>query len=255
MAAAGSPAWVARTNGSLSVREQLRFALAAAAREAAALPAAMRRRRSVGRVLDADQAPPDTRLARAIEEVAGAALPAPLLGHSLRTWIWGSMLAELDGIAYDDEALYVAALLHDLGLAPGHRPGPGAGCFAVHGAAEARALALEAAADSECARLIADAIAAHFNVSVPLSWGAEAHLLHGGAHVDVVGRRLPEIARETVVRVLDRAPRAGFTACFTEAMRAEAELRPSSRAGLLWRLGMEGAIRRTRFPAGVEATA
>jgi len=255
MTAVGSPAWVARTNGSLSVREQLRFALAAAAREAAGLPAAMRSRRSIGRVLDAARTPPDTRLARAMEEVAGAALPAPLLGHSLRTWIWGSMLAEIDGIAYDDEALYVAALLHDLGLAPGHRPGPEAGCFAVHGAAESRALVLDAGADADRARLIADAIAAHFNVSVPLAWGAEAHLLHGGAHVDVVGRRLGEIAPETVAQVLDRAPRTGFTTCFTEAMRAEAELRPSSRAGLLWRLGMERAIRRTRFPAGVEASA
>jgi len=253
MTAVGSPAWVARTHGSLSVREQVGFARAAAAREAAGLVTSVRGRRAVGRVLDADRTPPDTRLARATEEVAGAALPAPLLGHSLRTWIWGSMLAEIDAIAYDDEALYVAALLHDLGLAPGHRPGPEAGCFAVHGAAEARAIALDAGANAERARLIADAVAAHFNVSVPLSWGAEAHLLHAGAHLDVVGRRLGEIAPETVVSVLDRAPRTGFADCFVEAMRAEAELRPSSRAGLLWRLGMERAIRGARFPAGAEA--
>jgi hypothetical protein len=123
----------------------------------------------------------------------------------------------------------------------------------VHGAVEARAFVLDAGAGAEFADRIADAIAAHLNVSVPLSWGAEAHLLHGGAHVDVVGRRLAEIAPKTVVRVLHRAPRTGFRDCFTEAMRAEAEQRPSSRAGLLWRLGMERAIRRTRFPAGVEA--
>jgi hypothetical protein len=255
MKAVGSPAWIARTNGTLSMREQLRFALAAVAREAAALPAAVRSRRGLGRVLDADRTPPDTRLARAMEQVAGSALPAPLFGHSLRTWIWGSMLAELDGVEYDDELLYVAALLHDLGLASDHRPGPEAGCFAVHGAAEARVLLSDAGADPAYAGRVADAIAAHFNVSVPLSWGAEAHLLHGGAHVDVVGRRLAEIAPQTVARVLDRAPRAGFADCFIDAMRTEALLRPRSRSGLLWRLGMEGAIRRTRFPADVEASA
>lgn len=252
MTAVGSPSWVARTRGSLNVRDQLRFALAAVAREATALPAAVRSRWSTGRVLDAHRTPPDTRLARAMEEVAEAALPAPLLAHSIRTWIWGGMLAEIDGIAYDQELLYVAALLHDLGLAPDHRPGSEIGCFAVHGAAKARALVLGAGAGADFGARVAEAIAAHFNVSVPRAWGAEAHLLHGGAHVDVVGRRLAEIAPDTVVRVLDRAPRTGFADCFTKAMRAEAELRPSSRAGLLWRLGMERKVRRTRFPAGVE---
>jgi len=254
MTAVGSPAWVVRTNGSLTLREQLRFAFAAAAREAAALPVAMRDRKRIGRVLKADRPPPDTRLARAMEEVVSTALPAPLLRHSIRTWIWGSMLAEIDGIGYDDEVLYVAALLHDLGLAPGHRPGPESGCFAVHGAIEAKALVRDAGGDVGLAGQVGDAIAAHFNVSVPPSWGAEAHLLHGGAHVDVVGRRLGEIAPETVVRVLEREPRTGFVDCFTDAMRVEAQLRPSSRAGLLWRLGMARAIRRTRFPAGIGAS-
>ncbi|MFC5728101.1 MULTISPECIES: HD domain-containing protein [Nocardioides] len=248
MAAVGSPTWIVRTNGSLSLRDQLRFARAAVAREVVALPAAIRRRPEPRRVLDADRSPPDTRLARAMQQVSASALPAPLLGHSIRTWLWGSMLAEIDGIAYDDELLYVAALLHDLGLAPGHRPSPEAGCFAVHGAVEARDLLLDAGADAEYARRVCDAIAAHFNVNVPLDWGAEAHLLHGGAHVDVVGRRLGEIAASTVTQVLEREPRIGFADCFTQAMRTEAELRPGSRAGLLWRLGMERAIRRARFP-------
>lgn len=248
MAAVGSPAWTARTKGSLSLRDQLRFARAAVAREAAALPEVMRRRPKHHQLLDADRTPPDTRLARAMEQVSTSVLPAPLLGHSIRTWLWGGMLAEIDGIAYDDELLYVAALLHDIGLAPQHRPGPEARCFAVHGAAEARGLLLDAGADADYARRVSDAIAAHFNVNVPLDWGAEAHLLHGGAHVDVVGRRLGEITPSTVIQVLEREPRTGFADCFTRAMRTEAELRPSSRAGLLWRLGMERAIRRTRFP-------
>ena len=231
MTAVGSPLWAARTNGSLRVRAQMRFALAAVARELAALSAATRHRRRVGSVLDADRIPPDTHLARAIQDVAASELPAPLFGHSLRTWIWGGMLAELDGVAYDDEALYVAALLHDLGLAPGHRPSPESSCFAVHGATQARTLLRDAGAGLELAEQVADAIVAHFNVSVPLSWGAEAHLLHGGAHLDVVGRRLGEIAPETVAGVLEWAPRTGFAGCFTAAMRLEAALRPSLASG------------------------
>lgn len=246
MAAVGSPAWAARTNGALSTRDQVRFAAAAAAREVRTAMARLRTR--PGRVLDADRPPPDSRLSLGIAELATAALPGPLLQHSIRTWLWGSMLAEVDGLAYDDELLYVAALLHDLALAEGHRPGPDAACFTVHGAAAARSVLLDAGASADFSEVVADAIAAHFNVAVPVSWGAEAHLLHAGAHLDVVGHRIREVAEPTVVDVLRRAPRTGFADCFVTAMREERRSRPRSRAALLQRLGMERSVRRTTFP-------
>jgi hypothetical protein len=154
------------------------------------------------------------------------------------------MLADLDRIPYDDERLYVAALLHDVALVDPHRPGPDAACFAVHGAQVARGVVIDAGAGGAFADDVADAIAAHFNVAVPLSWGAEAHLLHAGTHADVVGRRLLEMPPSTVADVVAQAPRAGFADHFCASMREEADLRRSSRAGLLWRLGMERAIRR-----------
>ncbi|HSV40602.1 MAG TPA: HD domain-containing protein [Nocardioidaceae bacterium] len=247
MAAVGSPAWVSRTRGAMSVRDQVGFALTAAAREVGGVAASLRK--GSGRVVDSDRTPPDTRLAIGMAELSAAALPAPILRHSLRTWLWGSMLAEIDGIAYDEELLYVAAMLHDLGLAEAHRPPEDAACFAVHGAAEARSLTLGAGADDDFADGVAAAIAAHFNVSVPLAWGAEAHLLHAGAHFDVVGRRLGEVAVSTVAEVLQKTPRTGFADCFVTAMREEARLRPRSRAALLQQLGMERSVRRAKFPA------
>lgn len=251
MAAVGSPAWVARTGGALSARDQLRFALAAVRREVGALSLRSR----PGRVLDPERIPPDTRLATEIADLATAALPTPLLRHSLRTWVWGSLFAEIDGVRYDDERLYVAALLHDLALAEAHRPPAASACFAVHGGEVARSVMIEAGAENDFADEVADAIAAHFNVAVPLSWGAEVHLLHAGAHVDVVGLRLGELAPSTVSEVLRRSPRTGFEDCFLGAMREEARLRPRSRAALLWRLGMARSVRRTRFPAAVEVIA
>ncbi|GAA1674190.1 phosphohydrolase [Kribbella yunnanensis] len=243
MDAVGSPAWVARTDGALSAVDSVRFAVTAAAREIAVLVA--RLRAPSARSLDAGRTPPDTLLATRMTSLA-AELPGPLLQHSIRTWLWGSMLAELDGIQYDDELLYVAALLHDLGLGEAHRSGV---CFAVHGAGQARTAVLEAGADDAFARKVFEAIAAHFNTSVPLSWGAEAHLLNGGAYLDVVGRRLGEIAPATVADVLRRAPRTGFDDCIVGAMREERRLHPRSRAALLHRLGMERSIRRAGFPS------
>lgn len=251
MPAVGSPAWVSQTRGALSAGDQVRFAVAAAAREVGSVAARLRRKS--GRMLDAERTPPDTPLSMGVAELASGALPAPLLQHNIRTWLWGSMLAQIDGLSYDDELLYVAAMLHDLSLGEAHRPPVDAVCFAVHGAAQARSLVLGAGADGDFADAVADAIAAHFNVSVPVSWGVESHLLHAGAHFDVVGRRLDEVAAKTVTDVLRRAPRTGFADCFVAAMREERRLRPRSRAALLHRLGMERATRRTTFPAVAEA--
>ena len=166
--------------------------------------------------------------------------------------MWGELLGRLETITYDSELLHVAALLHDIGLSEDHRPPSVAGCFAVHGGEEARRILHARGADRAFADDAASAIAAHFNVRVPLAWGAEAHLLHAGAHLDVVGRRLTHLPADAVTEVLARHPRDGFADYFVDAMQREARDRPRSRAGLLWRLGMRGAIRRSRFPEATE---
>ncbi|NUR98392.1 MAG: HD domain-containing protein, partial [Kribbellaceae bacterium] len=207
----GSPEWVARTGGALSAWDQVRFAAQAVGREVRSGP------RGAGAVLDADRVPPSSTVAQRIDEYARKILPDPLLQHSIRSWLWGCMLAEVDRVEYDEERLYVAALLHDIGLAD--RPGPEAACFAVHGSRVARGVVVDAGATDGFADDVADAIAAHFNVEVPLSWGPEAHLLHAGTHLDVVGLRISELARSTVADVHVRAPRDGFADHFIAAMR------------------------------------
>jgi HD superfamily phosphodiesterase len=63
-----------------------------------------------------------------------------LLQHTLRTWSWAVLFAQLDGWRPDPEVLAVACLLHDLellpttGLAPAHR----CACFAVASGQAAR---------------------------------------------------------------------------------------------------------------------
>ncbi|HWD82064.1 MAG TPA: HD domain-containing protein [Kribbella sp.] len=232
----GSPEWVARTGGALSAWDQVRFAAQAMRRELRRGP------RGHGAVFVADRVPPSSMVAQRIDQHVRNRLPDPLLQHSIRSWLWGCMLAELDRIEYDEERLYVAALLHDVGLVD--RPGPEAACFAVHGSRVAREVVVDAGGSDVFAGEVADAIAAHFNVEVPLSWGPEAHLLHAGTHLDVVGLRISEIARSTIAEVHAQAPRDGFMEHFLTAMREEALHRRTSRAAVLWRLGMERSIRR-----------
>jgi hypothetical protein len=250
MSEIGSRAWVASTRGTLSRPQRVRFALDAVRAEATGL---LRRHRPAD-VADVhamvDRKPPDTDLAREVGALAAEVLPGPWLRHSLRTWLWGEVLGDGDGLAYDAEALHIAALLHDIALSPAYPTPPETGCFAVHGGEMARLLLIERGASAELAEVVRDAIAAHFNVRVPLSWGAEAHLLNAGAYLDVVGRRRHELPAAVVTAVLERHPREGFDAAVFAAIAEEAAARPHSRPGVLWRLGMPGAIRRAGFPEG-----
>ncbi|WP_344241728.1 hypothetical protein [Kribbella hippodromi] len=124
------------------------------------------------------------------------------------------------------------------------KPGREAYCFAVQGATIARQLVLDAGASRPYADTVADAIAAHFNITVPTSWGAEAHLLHAGTHLDAAGTRRSELAPSTVAEVHTRAPRTDFTTHFLTAMQQEATTHPTSRAAILWHLGMPRTLRR-----------
>ena len=71
-----------------------------------------------------------------------------LLRHSLRTWAFGWLFGQLDVVVVDAETLYLACLLHDVGLTADYRiPGGDAGtacqCFAAHGAHVSEAKLLE----------------------------------------------------------------------------------------------------------------
>ena len=247
--AVGSGAWVESTGGRLDLGARVRFAREAVGVEVAALPERLRSRASRGAdvVLDPWRSVPDSPLAREIAALAEVAVPEPLFGHCLRTWLWGSLLART---GYDEERLYVSALLHDIGLTAeyGPRDSDKAECFAVHGAERVRRILVDRGADGVFADEVAAAIALHMNNRVPVEEGIEAHLLHAGAHLDVVGRRARELPEDVLLAGVTRIPRDGFADCFIDLMRQEARQRPHSRAGVLWRLGMRPMIARTSFP-------
>lgn len=134
--------------------------------------------------------------------------------------------------------MYVACLLHDLALTSAYSPPESAACFAVHGSEVARTTLTSLGAEASYAADVAQAIALHLNVRVPLEQGPEAHLLHAGAHLDVAGNRAGDLPRRTIREVVTKHPRDGFPTCFATLMRRESAERPDSRAAVLWRLGM-----------------
>lgn len=224
-------------SGELELAAKVRFARAAVVAQVMGLPGMVRARLAAGTsAVATDREPPDTALTRDVLELARSSYQEPLLGHCIRTWLWADLLADRDGIKPDEELLYVACLLHDIALTDSYRPPATAACFAVHGGEVARTTLTSRGASY--ADDVAEAIALHMNIHVPLDQGVEAHLLHAGAHLDVAGTRAADLPRQTIREVVAKHPRDGFPACFAAAMRRESAERPDSRAALLWRLGM-----------------
>jgi hypothetical protein len=245
----GSRAWAANRRGALTVREQLELARQMVLAQIAGLPSQARAwlgRGGGGRgALAIRREPPDSRLCRAALELATDASPSALLGHCLRCWLWADLFAQRDSVGHDPELLYVACLLHDVGLTDTYHPDPvdGPSCFAVHGGETAYTLLLAQGAADAFAEQVGDAIALHMNVRVPRRLGGEAHLLHAAAHLDVVGTRAGDLPAQARWAVVTAHPRDGFSGLFAQLMQREARERRRSRAALMWRLGMAVPLR------------
>ena len=169
---------------------------------------------------------PDTRLAREAERECRGTLSAAMANHSVRSFVFGLALSELDGKPVDLEELYVASLLHDLAL---EAPTPGR-CFAVVGAERARALLLAAGADPEKSERIAEGIALHISPGIGFERGPLAPLIAAGALVDLTGLRLAELPGELVSTAFSRWPRAGCKRQLAGCWRREARAVPLGRA-------------------------
>ncbi len=188
--------------------------------------------------------PPDSALAREAEERVRELSSPALYGHCARTWAFAELFSQRDRVKHDAELLYLACMLHDLGLTERHwRRDTHAQCFAVEGARAAHALMHAGGAGEERARKVAEAISLHLNVNVPSRLGVEAHLLSKGVSLDVVGRRLHQIAPATALEVNKRWPREGLAAELVVSTTKQAQMRPRSRSALLHKLGFAKLIR------------
>ena len=243
----GTLAWAERTGGILSRRDRISLLGDAARLQMRILPAQMRalvgRTNSRTFVVDPDRLRvPDTIIAREAEALCSEVSTPALLNHCLRSYAWGTILAERDGLEYDPDLLYVTCLLHDLGVTDRYRDTvTGQACFAATAATVARDWSQERGwRDPRCTAL-ADAICQHINPQVRPEHGIEAHLMQAGAGFDVIGMRRWEVATPSVKTVLARHPRLGFKKSFGSAMCAQADQHHGSRMHFLFRYLWFGA--------------
>jgi hypothetical protein len=248
----GSPPWIRDTRGAMTRREKTvmtgQVMRALVADVPSRLTFRFSRHDDLPARVDLDMRPPDSALVRDTIELVTETHEPWLVGHCLRTWGFGRIIAQADGLAVDEETLFLAAMLHDVALTDTYRVSPeemppACLCFAAHGAHLAEQALTGLGADAAVATTVGDAIGWHLNAAVPEDAGPDAVALNAGAALDVIGLRAGDVGRAVVARVIRDQPRDGFVDGLLRVLRREARERPDSRMGLLWRLGFGTTIR------------
>jgi HD domain len=240
----GTLSWLERTGGKLAWRDRLAF-LAQGVR--AKIEA--RRRINAGikvRNIEVDEIlPPDSAIAREAVALCEDVSEPFLFNHCLRAYFWARLLDD-DPRPFDDEALFTAFMLHDMGITERYRLDEDAPqqCFTIPGAKLASELAAKHGWSDKRARIAAESIALHLNVVVDPRHGKEAQMLRIGSGGDVAGLGLHMLHAEQIDAVVARYPRLDMKRKVIPPLKIESQARPCCRIAYLRKtLGFDTLIR------------
>jgi hypothetical protein len=171
---------------------------------------------------------PQTQAATAALSVAARFYSPALLNHCVRSYSWGAMYGAAHGIAFDDELLYVTAMLHDIALTDAfdsHRMP-----FEEAGGELAWVFGTAAGWPADRAARALEIIVLHMRDDVSSTADPESHLLQVATSWDVVGRRPEEFPAAARTELLVRYPRLGFGSEFLACFEDQAGRKPGSAA-------------------------
>lgn len=171
---------------------------------------------------------PDSTLTRGAASLVERVHTRPMLNHVHRTWWFAEFLGRKRELKYDRELVYLASLLHDLGLTEEFSADKR---FEVDGADAASRILQEHGYPEAKAQLVWDAIALHASADIADRRQPEVALVHMGAHVDVMGLWIDEITPALIEDTLALYPRMGMKAAFTEALAQSAKRKPHKAIG------------------------
>lgn len=154
----------------------------------------------------------DSEIARTATALSRAVSPAYLFNHAVRTYLLGSLVGRALGLKFDEELLYLACIMHDLGLTERFE---GALPFEIQGAEAARRFLEEHAYGKERIGVVWDGIAMHAS-RIGQFKQPEILLVGEGAGADVVGPDWSQIKKVEVEEVLTAFPRLKFKEAFVK---------------------------------------
>ncbi|MGV9590041.1 HD domain-containing protein [Streptomyces tendae] len=185
---------------------------------------------------------PGTAAAAAALDVATAYLSPALLNHSLRAYFWAAARGTADGVPFDPELLYVAALFHDIGLVPVFDSHTVA--FEEAGGHVARVFAAGAGWPAERRARLSDVIVRHMWPRVDVATDPEGHLLARATATEIVGTEADAYPSRFRDEVLERCPRLDLAASFLACFQDQAERKPDSSAAGAVRSGLADRVAR-----------
>jgi hypothetical protein len=152
----------------------------------------------------------DTTIAKAANALARSASEPHLYNHALRTYLFGALIGRAAKLKFDEELLYLACVLHDLGLTQqfmGSRP------FEIEGAIAAEKFLRQQGLSVAKTAVIWDGIAMH-PLAISQYKRPEIALVGAGAGADVIGAGLADVSAANRDAVLQAFPRLGFKSAF-----------------------------------------
>jgi len=148
----------------------------------------------------------DSEIARLATDLSRTVSPPYLFNHVMRTFLFGSLVGRALEQKFDEEVLYLACILHDIGLTErfqGDLP------FEIQGAEAARHFLEEQGYAKEKGGIVWDGIAMHDS---PLGQfkQPEIALVGEGAGADVIQPDFSQIKKRDVEEVVKAFPRLKF---------------------------------------------
>ena len=242
----GALDWVKNTGGVLSWKEKTKIV-------AQGVFSTLRlKKRILGhniQNLDIDEIlPPDSPIAKEALFICEEASEKYLFYHCLRSYYWARLLSD-PSLKFDDEAVFVSFMLHDLGLCEQNRIwNQGQYCFTIVGAKKAEELACKHDWSDKRAKLAANAITLHLNVTIDSLHGREAQMVRLGSGADVAGLGLDNVRPDQFEKVIHKYPRNNFKELLLRDLKIELQENPCCRAAFLQRnLGFRKLIRNSVF--------
>ncbi|OYU33767.1 HD domain-containing protein [Novosphingobium sp. PASSN1] len=238
----GTLQWLEQTHGRLGLRDKLALVAQGVKARAATrkrMGASVKfRHREVDDIL-----PPDSAIAREAMAMCEAASAPFLFNHSLRAYFWARLLDD-GSKPFDDEAVFTAIMLHDMGLTDAHRlQGSDEQCFTVVGARMAEELGAKHQWNDRRTALAANAITLHLNVIVDPKHGREAEMVRAGSGGDVAGLGLDVLEQDQINAVCTKHPRLNFKTSIVPVLGLEEAQRPCCRIAFMnSRLGFTDLI-------------
>jgi cyanamide hydratase family protein with HD domain len=183
---------------------------------------------------------PDTAVSEAARDVASTYLSPGLFNHSQRVYLWAAARGTARSIPFDPELLYVAAMLHDIGLVTAFDSHTIA--FEEASGHVASVFAAGAGWTTHRRQRLSEVIIHHMQLEVEASTDPEGHLLSNSAATDVIGTNLDDFDTDFRSEVLAHYPRLDFSADFLARVQEQAARKPGSAAAGMMRIGAEKLI-------------